>query len=141
MLGHHSLDRRAAMGDYTTKRIDDMEAVFRGAFKRARAELGVGAFGMQVLDMPPNLDAYPEHDHAESGQEEVFVVLRGSGEIEVDGERVAIDPETFVRVGPQARRKFWPGDEGMRVLALGGVPGKPYEAPDVTKLGEPDPMG
>jgi mannose-6-phosphate isomerase-like protein (cupin superfamily) len=128
------------MGDFTTKRIDDMEAVFLGGFKRARAELGVESFGMQVLDMPPNLDAYPEHDHAESGQEEVFVVLRGEGDIEVDGERLPLDPDTMVRVGPSARRKFWPGDQGMRVLALGGVPGQPYEAPDVTKLGEPDPL-
>jgi mannose-6-phosphate isomerase-like protein (cupin superfamily) len=128
------------MGDYTAKRIDDMEAAFLGGFKRARAELGVESFGMQVLDMPPNLDAYPEHDHAESGQEEVFVVLRGAGEIELDGERVPLDPDTIMRVGPSARRKFWPGDEGMRVLALGGVPGQAYEAPDVTKLGEPDPL-
>jgi mannose-6-phosphate isomerase-like protein (cupin superfamily) len=128
------------MGDYTTRRIDEMEAAFLGGFKRARAELGVESFGMQVLDMPPNLDAYPEHDHAESGQEEVFVVLRGSGDLEVDGERIRIDPDTIVRVGPNARRKFWPGDEGLRVLALGGVPGEPYEAPDVTKLGAPDPL-
>jgi mannose-6-phosphate isomerase-like protein (cupin superfamily) len=128
------------MGDYTTKRIDEMEAAFLGGFKRARAELGVESFGMQVLDMPPNLDAYPEHDHAESGQEEVFVVLRGGGEVEVDGERVPIDTDTIVRVGPGARRKLWPGGEGMRVLALGGVPGKAYEAPEITELGVPDPM-
>jgi hypothetical protein len=128
------------MADYTAKRIGDMEAVFRGSFYRARAELGVEAFGMQVIDLPPNLTQYPEHDHAESGQEEVFVVLRGGGDIEVDGERVAIDPETIVRVGPESRRKLWPGDAGMRVLALGGVPGQGYEAPDVSKLGEPDPM-
>ena len=128
------------MGDYTAKRIDEMEAVFLGGFKRARAELGVESFGMQVIDMPPNLEAYPEHDHAESGQEEVFVALRGSGEIEVDGERVPIDSETIVRLGPSARRKIWPGPEGMRVLALGGVPGKAYEAPEITELGVPDPM-
>ena len=128
------------MGDYTAKRIGDMEAVFRGSFKRVRAELGVEAFGIQVIDLPPRLEAYPEHDHAESGQEEVFVVMRGDGEIEVDGERVPIDPETIVRVGPAARRKLWPGDSGLRVLALGGVPGQAYEPPDVTKLGEPDPM-
>jgi mannose-6-phosphate isomerase-like protein (cupin superfamily) len=95
---------------------------------------------MQVIDMPPNLDAYPEHDHAESGQEEVFVVMRGGGEIEVDGERVPIDADTVVRVGPGARRKLWPGGDGLRVLALGGTPGKAYEPPDITKLGEPDPM-
>jgi mannose-6-phosphate isomerase-like protein (cupin superfamily) len=128
------------MGDYTAKQIDEMEAAFLGGFKRARAELGVEAFGMQVLDMPPNLEAYPEHDHAESGQEEVFVVLRGDGDLEVDGERIHVDPDTIVRVGPKARRKFWPGGDGIRVLALGGVPGRPYEPPDVTKLGEPDPM-
>ena len=128
------------MADYTAKRIDEMEAAFLGAFKRARAELGVEAFGMQVIDLPPNFDQYPEHDHAESGQEEVFVVMRGGGEIEVDGERVAIDPETIVRVGPEATRKLSSGGEGIRVLALGGVPGAAYEPPDVTKLGEPDPM-
>ena len=128
------------MGDYTAKRIADMEAAFLGSYKRARAELGVEAFGMQVIDMPPNVEQYPEHDHSESGQEEVFVVLRGGGEIEVDGERVAIDPETLIRVGPKARRKLLPGVDGMRVLALGGVPGRAYEAPDVSKLGEPDPM-
>jgi mannose-6-phosphate isomerase-like protein (cupin superfamily) len=127
------------MADFTVKRIDDMEAVFFGSFKRARAELGVDSFGMQVIDMPPNADQYPEHDHADSGQEEVFVVLRGGGEIEIDGERQPMDPETIVRVGPEPKRKIWPGDEGMRVLALGGCPGQPYEPPDVTKLGAPDP--
>ena len=128
------------MPDVQAKRIDEMEAVFGGAFKRARAELGVESFGMQVMDLPPNLEQYPEHDHAESGQEEVFVVMRGSGEIEVDGERHPLDPETIVRVGPAAKRKIWPGPDGMRVLALGGTPGAAYQPPDVTKLGEPDPL-
>ena len=126
------------MADYTVKRIDEMEGAFGGAFKRARAELGVESFGMQVMDLPPNLEQFPEHDHGHDGQEEVYVVLRGGGDIEVDGERFPIDPETIVRVGPGPRRKLWPGPEGMRVLALGGVPGSAYEAPAVTKLGEPD---
>jgi hypothetical protein len=127
------------MPDFTISPIDDMEAVIFGSFKRARAALGVESFGMQVIDLPPNAEQYPEHDHAESGQEEVFVVLRGAGEIEVDGERLALNPDTMIRVGPQPKRKIWPGSEGMRVLALGGCPGKLYEAPEVTKLGAPDP--
>jgi hypothetical protein len=127
------------MPDFTMSPIDDMEAVVFGSFKRARAVLGVESFGMQVIDLPPNAELYPEHDHAESGQEEVFVVLRGGGEIEVDGERLALNPDTMIRVGPQPKRKIWPGSEGMRVLALGGCPGKLYEAPEVTKLGAPDP--
>ena len=128
------------MADYTVKRIDEMEGIYAGHFKRARAELGVSSFGMQVMDLPPNLDQYPEHDHEESGQEEVFVVLRGAAEIEVDGEKVALDPETMIRVGPAAKRKIRTGAEGARVLALGATPGQAYEAPEVSQLGAPDPM-
>ena len=127
------------MACYAVKRIDDMEAVVAGTFKRARAELGVESFGFQVMDLPANLEIYPEHDHADDGQEEVYVALRGSGEVEIDGERHAIDPETMVMVGPGVKRKIWTGDEPMRVLAIGGIPGKAYEAPDVSKLGAPDP--
>ena len=123
------------MADYTVKRIEEMDAALGGAFKRARAELGVESFGMQVLDLPPNLDQYPEHDHAEAGQEEVFVVMRGAAEIEVDGERVALDPDTIVRVGPEARRKIYTGEQGARILALGGVPGKPYAPPKASQIG------
>jgi mannose-6-phosphate isomerase-like protein (cupin superfamily) len=128
------------LGDYTVKRIDDMEGIYGGAFKRARAELGASSFGMQVIDMPPNAEQYPEHEHAEDGMEEIYIVLRGGGEIEVDGDRVGIDPDTFVRVAPGTKRKIWPGSEGVRILALGGVPGKSYQPPEITELGGPDPM-
>jgi mannose-6-phosphate isomerase-like protein (cupin superfamily) len=128
------------MPGYAVKRIDEMEATFGGAFKLARAELGVEAFGFGVMDLPPNLEQYPEHDHSEDGQEEVYVTLRGSGEIEIDGERHSLDPETIVMVGPGVKRKIFTGNEPMRVLAIGGIPGKPYEAPDSTKLGAPDPL-
>jgi mannose-6-phosphate isomerase-like protein (cupin superfamily) len=128
------------MADCTCKKIDEMEAIYLGGFKRARAELGVESFGMQVIDMPPNFGDYPEHDHAESGQEEVFIVMRGSADVEVDGERFAIDPDTMIRVGPAAKRKVFPGAEGVRLLALGGTPGKPYQLSELGKLGVPDPL-
>jgi mannose-6-phosphate isomerase-like protein (cupin superfamily) len=127
------------MGDYAVKRIDEMEAVFRGAFKRARAELGVESFGMQVIDLPPSYENYPEHDHTHDNQEEVFIALRGSGEIEIAGERFPLDGDQIIRVGPETKRKVWPGAEGIRLLVLGGTPGAVYEPPDVSKLGEPDP--
>ena len=128
------------MAGYAQKRIDEMEATFGGAFKLARAELGVEAFGFQVMDLPPNLEQFPEHDHSETGQEEVYVVMRGSGEIEIDGERHPMDPETITMVGPDTRRKIFTGEEPMRVLAIGGTPGKAYEAPDNSQLGAPDPL-
>jgi mannose-6-phosphate isomerase-like protein (cupin superfamily) len=127
------------MADYTAVKIDDVEAIYGGAFKRVRGALGVSSFGMQVIDMPANATQYPEHDHSHDGQEEVYVVLRGGGAIEVDGERVPLDGDTIVRVGPGAKRKVLPGDSGLRVLIVGGAPGKLYEPPDVTQIGAPDP--
>lgn len=128
------------MTDYAVKQIDEMDAAFLGAFKRARAELGVESFGMQVIDLPPNFDQYPEHDHSDSGQEEVFLALRGSGEIEIGDERVALDGDSIVRVGPAEKRKVVSGPDGIRILALGGTPGQVYEAPEVSQIGAPDPM-
>jgi hypothetical protein len=123
------------MGDYTAKRIGEMEGGFGGGFLKARAELGVTAFGMQVIQLPPNYADYPEHDHAESGQEEVYLAIGGSGWIEIDGERVELDPEMFVRVGPEPKRKVYAGPEGLRLLALGGAPGEAYKIVPVTELG------
>ena len=128
------------MADYAVKRIDEMEAIVRGSFKKARAELGVSSFGIQVIDMPPNVDAYPEHDHSQDGQEEVYVAMRGGGEIEIDGERHPIDAETMVRVSAGTKRKLYPGEDGMRVLVIGGVPGEAYSIRDYTELGAPDPF-
>lgn len=128
------------MSDYTVKRIDEMESVFAGAFIRARAELGVSSFGMQVIEMPAETDRYPEHTHAEDGQEEVYVALSGSGEIEIEGERHPIDPETMVRVAPGTARKVWSPSGPLRLLIVSGVPGATYTPPPVSELGGPDPL-
>jgi mannose-6-phosphate isomerase-like protein (cupin superfamily) len=127
------------MADYAVKRIDDMDAALFGSFKRARAELGVESFGMQVIDLPPSFDSYPSHDHTHDSQEEVFLALRGSGELEVDGERLPLDGDHIARVGPAAKRKVWAGPEGIRLLVLGGIPGSVYSAPAPTEIGGPDP--
>ncbi|MGN6258657.1 MAG: hypothetical protein ACTHN3_13060 [Solirubrobacterales bacterium] len=134
------MTEEAVMSDYAVKKIDEMEAIFLGGYKRARAELGVTSFGLQVIDMPPNFDRYPDHDETESGQEEVYMAIRGGGEIEIEGERFPLDPDHMVRVAAEPKRKVWPGPEGIRMVVVGGVPGGVYEAPDRSKLGEPDPM-
>lgn len=128
------------MSEYAVKKIDEMEAVYMGAFKRVRAELGVESFGMAIIDLPPEFENYPEHDHAGDGQEEVFIALRGGGEIEIDGERFPLDADHVARVSAGTKRKVWPGADGVRLLAIGGIPGQTYVAPDNSKLGQPDPM-
>ncbi len=122
------------MADYTAKRIQDMQAGFGGGFVKARAELGVTAFGMQVIQMPPGYDGYPDHDHTDSGQEEVFAVLSGSGWMDIEGERVEMDSDTLIRVAPETKRKVLAGPEGIRMLVVGCAPGKPYEIAEGTEL-------
>jgi mannose-6-phosphate isomerase-like protein (cupin superfamily) len=122
------------MPDVTSTSIEQMEAVQGFAtFRRARVALGLSAFGMSIVDMPPNTTAYPEHDHTgelagqQAGQEEVYIALRGSGVLEAEGKRYPLDPDHIVRVGPGTKRKIIPGADGLRLLALGGVPGEAYK--------------
>ena len=123
------------MSDYTAKRIDDMEAAFGGGLVKARAELGVTSFGLQVVRLPADYGDYPEHDLDKDGQEEVYLAISGSGHIEIDGERVELTPDMLVRVGPGTKRKIYSGPEGLQMIALGGVPGKAYEISSFTELG------
>lgn len=134
------------MGDVTDVRIDDLDAIegfFEGIkFHKAAAGLGVSSFGISITDLAPGADEYPEHDHspegiggrmfakrpAQLGQEEVYVALRGSGTVEADGETYPLDADHVVRLGPEVKRKVTPGPEGLRLLALGGTPGRAYDA-------------
>jgi mannose-6-phosphate isomerase-like protein (cupin superfamily) len=131
-LGHEA----PAVTGHTVKAIDDMRSIHEGLVKLAAAELAVQSFGMQVLDLPPGFTHYPEHDHAEDGQEEVYVVLAGSTECEVDGDRLPLAAGQMVRVEPGSRRKLWPGAEGARVLAIGCAPSRAYERPGDFQLPE-----
>ena len=129
------------MADVTHLRIDEVDAVegfIEGfAFRGARAALGVTPFGLSIVDMPPNTTRYPAHDHSSEGpgnppasqlgQEEVYVALQGSADVEIDGRRYPLDADHIIRVGPTARRKILPGPDGLRLLAISGKPGEAYD--------------
>jgi mannose-6-phosphate isomerase-like protein (cupin superfamily) len=133
------------MGDVTPIEIGEIEAisgVLEGiTFHKAAAALGVSSFGISIVDLEPEADTYPEHDHSREGiggqmfakrpqqlgQEEVYFALRGSGTVEADGKSYPIDLDRAVRVDPDVVRKVLPGPDGLRLLAIGGTPGEPYE--------------
>jgi mannose-6-phosphate isomerase-like protein (cupin superfamily) len=119
-----------------------MEAIFYGSFKRAGAALEVGSFGMNVVDFPPDAGegVYPDHDHADVGEEEVYLAWKGSGILTIEGDQeITLDQETVVRVGPETKRKVRSGPDGLRLIVLGGVPGEVYERRERYRLGAPDP--
>jgi len=127
------------MADLTVKRLDEFEAVFGGGMRRVRAGLGVTSFGIQVIELPPNFTHYPQHDHTHDEQEEVYAVLSGAVILQADGEEHQLEPGVFARVGPGQKRKLVTGDEGVRILAIGAVPGKAYEPPEFTEEGAAEP--
>ena len=94
-------------------------------FRCAGQALGVRAWGMNILEIDAGCTGYPEHDHAADGQEEVYVVLRGSAVLHVGGAAHRLDTGELVRVPPEVRRSFTT-EEGVLLLALGGTPGVAY---------------
>jgi quercetin dioxygenase-like cupin family protein len=129
------------MPDVTSKRLDEMEATFRGSMRKVRAELGLTSFGVQTIDLPPDSTRHPWHDHAAEGQEEMYLALEGSGVLELEsGERFPLERDCVIRVGPAERRRVLAGPDGLRMLVVGGIPGRGYEPWHRTVLGAPDPM-
>ena len=116
---------------YTGKRYDEMPTLWDGFANLVRPGLGLTAFGANVMNLPPDYET-KAHDESGSGQEELYVGLQGSGAVLIgeERERVPLDPERAVRVAPGTSRILASGSGGMRVLIIGGVPGKAYVAPE-----------
>ena len=121
------------MSNVTVKTVDELPTKFGGGFKLVRAGLDISAFGVQAIDMPPNADQYPEHDHAEDGQEELYTALAGEATLKAGGEQIQLKPDVFVKVGPGVKRKVFTGDSNARILVVGGVPGQAYEIPEYSR--------
>jgi hypothetical protein len=117
------------MTGYAGASIDELPTLWDGFAKLVRAGLDITAFGVNVMDLPPDYRTR-SHDEAESGQQELYVALRGSGYVEVGDERLPLDAEHLVRVDAGTGRVIGSSDDGLRVLCVGGVPGAAYAPPD-----------
>jgi mannose-6-phosphate isomerase-like protein (cupin superfamily) len=117
------------MSHYSAKSIDELPTLWDGFAKLVRAGLGITAFGANVMDLPPSYST-KSHDESESGQQELYVALRGAGSVDVGGASLPLDADHFVRVDPGTARVLSSGPDGLRVLCIGGVPGGVYEPPE-----------
>lgn len=112
---------------YSKVDIDDVEAAGPGAaVKFLRRELGVEAFGVNWFELPPNAEGV-EHNESDSQQEEVNVVIAGSGRWRVDGEEVEVRRGTFLRFDPDTTRMPIAGPDGMTFVGIGARRGS-YDA-------------
>ena len=114
------------ISSYDAKSIDALPTLWDGFAKLVRAGLEITAFGANIMDLPPDYST-TSHDESETGQEELYVALRGSGTVDIDDTRVPLDADHLVRVEPGTTRVLSSGGDGLRVLCIGGVPGRAYE--------------
>jgi hypothetical protein len=120
--------------DYSASAIEDLPGMWDGFARLVRKGLGISAFGVQVMNLPPDYST-KSHNETSSGQEELYVGLKGSGWVVIDdsGEELPLSPDHVVRCGPPTNRTIKSGPEGMRVLIVGAHPEKPYEPPEWTE--------
>lgn len=123
-----------ARGGYAGRRIEELPQLWDGLAKLVRQGLGISGFGAQIMDLPPEYRT-KSHDEAGSGQQELYLALSGSGWVLIHGEpedRVTLDADHLVAVSPEVDRTLASGPDGMRVLCIGGTPGRAYSPPEWT---------
>ena len=122
------------LNGYAAKSIDELPTLWDGFAKLVRAGLDITAFGANIMDLPPDYST-ASHDEADSGQQELYVALRGSGTVDVEDERLPLTADHLVRIDAGTARVVTSGPEGLRVLCIGGLPGAAYEAQDWSSSG------
>jgi mannose-6-phosphate isomerase-like protein (cupin superfamily) len=103
------------------KDLDDLGSNFDGApgleFRHASKALGLERSGLSYQRIPPDSRFPYGHTHGE--QEEVYVVMRGSGRMKLDDDVVAVEEWDVVRVPPGTWRGYEAGPEGLEILVIG----------------------
>jgi quercetin dioxygenase-like cupin family protein len=112
------------MGKYDVVDLNELE----GPMKKVRKALGVGAFGVNYGDLPPGAEGRA-HDETASGQEEVYVYVKGAGRLRVDDDEIDVRAGLAVRLDPDVRRQPIAGDGGLSWVAIGAPRMRQYEPP------------
>jgi mannose-6-phosphate isomerase-like protein (cupin superfamily) len=92
-----------------------------GVFRKVRRALGVSAFGVNAMVLPPGTGWF-EHYHDE--QDELYFVHRGRAGFEVGGQTFELGPGGLCHVESTTPRRLWnAGDEELVLLVVGGKDG------------------
>ena len=90
-------------------------------FRKVRRPLGVEAFGVNVIVMPPG---YPGFRHSHEEQDDLSFVHSGTAKVEVEGEERLLGPGGMVHVTSTTERCVSNGgDEDLVLLVVGGKGG------------------
>ena len=90
---------------------DELEARF------GRKALGLEGGGFSYQNLAPNVQSSTGHRHRV--QEEVYLVLSGSGRVKLEDELRDLRRWDVLRVAPPVARGFEAGPDGLELLAIG----------------------
>jgi quinol monooxygenase YgiN/quercetin dioxygenase-like cupin family protein len=88
-----------------------------GEARFARGDLGSSTVAISLQRLRPGVRQAFGHSH--NRDEEVYVILRGSGRVAVDDQIHEIRTYDAIRVAPGSMRAFEAGDDGLEILATG----------------------
>lgn len=115
---------------YTIKHRDEfesMEGSGDATWKLARKALGTSAFGFNLVELEPG-GQIPEHDEAQSGQVELYVILEGEAVLRIEGEDHPAPAGTFASIEPPASRTILNRSAApVTALLIGVQPEGDYE--------------
>ncbi len=103
--------------------VGEVEPLFNGRIRPVRKALEIESFGVNEFELAAGSTTYPEHDELKTGQDELFVILEGSGTMTIDGESFELMPGRYVYVTPESKRHIAPGSSGLRYVAIGAPAG------------------
>ena len=93
-------------------------------FQRLRAPLGVSSFGINLIVLEAGQRG---RVHRHEAQEEVYLVLAGTGTMTIDGEVVDLKPGRYVFVAAASVRKPVAGPSGLSWVVVGAPPQDGWE--------------
>jgi tetratricopeptide (TPR) repeat protein len=118
------------MSDYAVAQLDEIEELTDGRepYRPVRHHFGITAFGCTAWTGRDAGDRIiNEHDEADDGAEELYVVFRGRAAFELDGKRVDAPAGTLVAARAGVKRTAYAEEPGTTIIAVGGIPGQVYE--------------
>ena len=121
------------MSDYThlnLKEVEDQAPKFGLSpdmeFRMGRVPLDMEQAGLSYLRVGPNFRIPFGHNH--KNQEEVYVVVAGSGRVKVGDEVRELKQWDAVRVHKDTMRGFEAGADGLEIIAIGAPNTGPGDA-------------